>query len=358
MTAVCLNTGICPNALCPNGVSRVRIDRYPGPGEFCPECGDLLEVPLPTAPAAPAASVAPAAVTPPAPSAAAPIAAVPLRVASVKPAMSSLLRGLKNRPRRELTIAGAGGLALIASLTVAGPIAAARHVSAAPVNVCATSSTGRLAADLVRGFATKDRGDAARFTVNHAGACDVRFTVATSADAKTVAAFDGFVAVVNPQNATLHLSVAQLGAIFAGTITDWSQVGGAAGRIVPVLPPEGTDEVKALANLTRRTNAGSNVRRFDSSAEVTHAVAAAAGRRFIGFVAFSSAVPAKVVRLDALPAPSAVTIAAHRYPLAVDVVVQPTAEATPLTSALIAYARSDDAQAIVTRDGFVAQRGF
>jgi TonB family protein len=37
------NRGVCPNLDCENARNKKVVEVYPGPGEYCPECGDLLE---------------------------------------------------------------------------------------------------------------------------------------------------------------------------------------------------------------------------------------------------------------------------------------------------------------------------
>ena len=55
-----MEQGICHNPVCPSAERATPVDRYPGPGEYCPECGELLQ---PIVKAAPPAAAAP----PPAP---------------------------------------------------------------------------------------------------------------------------------------------------------------------------------------------------------------------------------------------------------------------------------------------------
>ena len=44
-----MTTGICRNVACENARSATPVELYPGPGEYCPQCGERLE-PLVAAP--------------------------------------------------------------------------------------------------------------------------------------------------------------------------------------------------------------------------------------------------------------------------------------------------------------------
>ena len=104
---------------------------------------------------------------------------------------------------------------------------------------------------------------------------------------------------------------------------------------------------------------GATVVRVASSSAAVHAVAAPSGANALALVAFSMAVPAKVVRLAGVPAPSVLSIANGTYPLAVCVVAVP-ADPDRVAAAggggLSTFAASPDAQAIAQRDGIAIAR--
>src|SRR5262249_38734880 len=52
-----------------------------------------------------------------------------------------------------------------------------------------------------------------------------------TAEHEHVVGLDGIVVIVSPRNPVAKLSLEQLQGIFSGAIFDWSQIGGAAGRI-------------------------------------------------------------------------------------------------------------------------------
>jgi hypothetical protein len=143
-------------------------------------------------------------------------------------------------------------------------------------------------------------------------------------------------------------------------VTDWAQLGGVQGTIIPMAPPDGSDEARLLdAKLLHGAKLGGVVQRSRSSAEIVRAISAPSGRARLGIVAFSAAPPAKVVTFSAIPPPSAVSIADDRYPFSLDVLVRHESTGhDPLGANLIAYARSDAAQALIVRNGLVAKAGF
>lgn len=333
-----MDTGVCCNATCPKAGEPV--ERYPGPGQYCPECGELLA-------AAPRSGA-------PEPLTQAAYDAFQARMQSaLEPAASP-----SPWPKRA-AIAAVCVLAVVAAIVAALRTSAPGRAGSNPLAICPSSITQRLANDLVQAYAVKSGTPPSRFNVASTGACDVRFAAVASAAADAVA-HDGVVAVVNPQNPIAAVSEEQVRGIVSGRITDWSQVGAAPGAIAVLVPDEGTDEARALrATLLHDTPVAARALRPRSSLEIVRTVASASGRRTFGIVAFSAAVPAKVLALQAAPVPSVLSIADHRYPISLAVTVEPQGgRADPAAAALVRYARSDEAQSIVVRDGLVAKKGY
>lgn len=385
-----VKTGVCRAPGCAKAASAEPIALYPGPGEHCPNCGSRLEPVAPSQPEAPApplpepvAAERPAADAPappaPAPPAAGtpdpPVSGPPEAAGAVRPeqlisleayqrAHERMMASLapapapKRRwPVRAMAFAGAGIVAVAVGLAL-GPVLAGRGAGGT-VRVCSSSITARLARDVVRSYAAASGVPAARFGEADEGGCDVRFAARASGPSAEAVAHDGIVVVANPQNGLARLSEDQVRRIFSGRVSDWAQVGGEPGPIVALLPGDATDEARALAaTLLRDAPPGGGVRRLPFSADVVREVASASGRRAIGLVAFSAAVPAKVLALGDAPAPSVLSIAEHRYPLALAVTVEPGDSPRGGAAGLIDYAHSEQAQAIVVRDGLIARKGF
>ncbi|HEV2741119.1 MAG TPA: substrate-binding domain-containing protein [Candidatus Elarobacter sp.] len=351
-----MTTGICRNAGCANARDAKPIERYPGPGEYCPECGDALE---PLAPAA-AAEATPA----PAPAAA---PAAPFGGLTALEALAQFDAGAAaaeqpapaQRPRKRVALVAASvALAAVAAVALLRPTAAKPPVVSNAVHVCRSSLTERFAADVVRAYADKAGIAPARFETARGGSCDVRFSAQQVAKGGDVVGHDGIVVVVNPANPLTRLTEDDVRLVFSGAITDWAEFGEPPGRIVPIMPPTASDEARTLAHtLFAQGGAAAGVRRLASSADVVRAVVSPGGRGTIGLVAFSAAVPAKVVALAPFPAPSSLSIGDLRYALSVALTVE-SASHDGAAAGLAAFARSEDAQAIVLRDGFVPKRGI
>jgi hypothetical protein len=311
--------GFCTNAKCPRAERREPVELYPGPGQYCPDCGQLLR----------------SSATPQAPAQA-------LREGSRKPpfAMAALIASL--------------------AIIVAGAIAVPR-AAALGVRVCDSSMTARIVHDIVLTYTSQHNVWPYHYTVTRPGddACDVRFAVAQSGSDDSVIARDGVVAIVNPQNTIARLDLAQLRGVLAGQIVDWSQLGGPRGPIVPVVPEDGSDEAAAVtAKLMFGRPFGPRDVRVPAGAEITRLISSPRGIRAIGIVPFSVATPAKVLALGHAPAPSPLSIANDRYPLAVRLLAEsdfrsPRAPA----SALLAFSYSADANALLARTALVTRNG-
>ena len=68
---------------------------------------------------------------------------------------------------------------------------------------------------------------------------------------ETVIAIDGIAVIVNKSNQINNLSVDQIRDIYTGAITDWSQVGGAAGRIAVISREEGSGTRGAFEEIVK-----------------------------------------------------------------------------------------------------------
>jgi hypothetical protein len=317
--------GVCTNPQCARGASHEPIERYPGPGEFCPDCGEPL---LPEASEAAA---------PPPP-----------------------LAASQNDRRRFFLIAG---VVIVACVIIAAIVAVGtQSISALSVRVCSTTMTDRVVDQMVRDYSTRHGEWPYHFTVTRAGdlACDVRFSAAPAGSNDSVIARDAVVAVVNPQNPIVRLDISQLRDVLAGRIVNWSQVGGAPGNIAAFVPDAGTDEAAvAGATVMLAHPFGNRVIRTLDAVHITRFVASPSGVHAIGIVPFSDALPAKVVALGHAPPPSALSIGNERYPMSMRILAESDFRSpSPQASALIAFARSAEANNVVVGTALVSKNGF
>jgi hypothetical protein len=316
------DAGICTNAQCPRHASGDRIERYPGPGEYCPDCGELL-------------AAAPEAKTESAP-----------QGEQRSPALQALILGCS----------AAVAVAAIASLVVVTQPA----LGALRIRVCTTPMTDRIGDEIVRAYISRHSEWPYHFDLTRPGdaACDVRFRAALPGPDEAIIARDGVVAIVNPQNGVSHLSGAQLRDVLTGRIVDWSQLGGRPGPIAVTVPDGGSD---AAAFLAQRIMQGqpfsARVARTLDTPEMVRSIASPDGIRSLGIAPFSAAGPAKVLSFDDAPPPSPSSIANERYPLAVRILVDSDFRHPASRAAgLIAFARSADAQSLVTRTALIGLR--
>ena len=342
--------GICKTVECLHA-GRGPVELYDGPGRFCPKCGDLLQRYDPDAPSwsPPPQQTAAADVAAPAPPPAAPSKAPePRRLR---------LRGVR-------WYAVSATVVVTGAVLVMGAMAAGLTGGGAPVvAVCGTSMTDRVMRDVLHAFDAQKLASGNRFEVRTTD-CAVRFGVRLSNVYKGrrhtgVLGNDGIVTIVNPQNSVSELNNDDLRKIVTGEVTNWSAVGGRSQPIVVYLPAAGTDEALVVADtLLKGSPVGSSVVRVPSSADAVRAVVKANGAGAIALVAFSSAVPGKVVALRGQPSPSVLSIGEEQYPLSVELTVASTDPSHDASSgSLLRYADSNDAKAIAQRDGIIPVNG-
>ncbi|GAC1403479.1 MAG: hypothetical protein NVSMB64_05320 [Candidatus Velthaea sp.] len=340
-----MNTGLCRNPACTNAVLAQPIPRYPGAGEFCPDCGELLLPSFENAKPADALRIFKE------PGALETLPLLPGKVPGTPPASApEKKRGLPPRVRAAMLPLGV----IIALLGIAALLRLGAPARATTLHVCTSDLTARAAHDIVRAYARRHTSGLP-LEITNAGACDVRFVSGASDNDPNVIARDGIVAVVNPQNPIAKLDARVVRDIFSGARTDWSRVGGAGGTIVPLIADENSDETRAArATLLRDAAIAPGVQRLRSSADIVRAVAGASGRNLIGIVAFSAAVPAKVLAIEDAQAPSAVSIADRRYPYTVAIAIEDASHAREGED-LIRFAQSDEAQSSLVADGLVGK---
>ena len=293
----------------------------------------------------------------------------------------------RSRRHRLIAILAVAGTAIIA-FALLGTTAVRQSAVSGSVGVCSSSMTERVARDILHEFSVQNRSLAEHFELRQID-CGARFLIALydgrgrrsgaadpmSAEQRTrmseghsgrhvrmsqsIIGRDAVVAIVNPQNPVGQMSVEQLRKIVAGDLANWISLGGRSLPIVVYLPADSTDEARVVsAALMHGVTIGKSVVRVPSSADAVRAVVAANGSTAIGLVAFSAAVPGKVLALQEFPAPSILSIGDGRYPLSVAVTVASADDARYIPiRGLLAFASTDDAKAIAERAGIIREGG-
>lgn len=181
-----------------------------------------------------------------------------------------------------------------------------------------------------------------------------------SAEGEHVIAIDGVAVIVHPQNPLRQLSTAQLATLFAGDITDWQALGGSGPvHLYARDRQSGTWETfRDLVLAPRGKPLAANARRFESSEQLSDAVSQ--DPQGIGFIGLPYVRKAKALAIadgdGRALAPTASLIATEDYPLSRRLYLYlPTEQPAPWASELARFAESEQGQAIVAAQGFVAQ---
>lgn len=173
-----------------------------------------------------------------------------------------------------------------------------------------------------------------------------------------VIALDGLAVIVHPSNGLAQIELRELRRVFAGEISDWSQLGGRAGRIAL----HARDDRSGTYDTFRSLVLGSApLSRQAQRYESTEALAAAVARdpNAIGFVGLAGVAGVRALTVAdgaGARAPSAREVAVEDYALARRLFLYAPARMDARMQSLLSYALSDAGQRIVESTGFVSQR--
>ncbi len=193
-----------------------------------------------------------------------------------------------------------------------------------------------------------------KFQANHLGNLSSR-------SQEHIIALDGLAVIVNPNNAIDKLSVEKIRKIFLGEITDWSAVGGSAGKINIYSRDHqsGTyDTFKSLVLSGKELDCdkGENLKCFEDSKVLSSNVASDLnGIGFIGLNYIGISKPVKVSMADNVNAlaPTRFTIKTEDYPLARRLFLYQVNQLKPLAVEFIQFALSNEGQNVVSAAGSV-----
>jgi phosphate transport system substrate-binding protein len=172
----------------------------------------------------------------------------------------------------------------------------------------------------------------------------------------TIVAYDGIGVIVNADNPIGALTKRQVEQIFTGDITDWSQVGGAAGKISIYTrnTSSGTySDFKELA-MKKRDYAGSSQKMAGNEQIAAEVAKNPNGIGYVG-LAYLHDPGIKIVMIDgALPTEESVI--AKKYPYARPTFYYTNGEAQGEAAKFIEFTLSDEGQRTVRKVGFVPVR--
>jgi phosphate transport system substrate-binding protein len=180
----------------------------------------------------------------------------------------------------------------------------------------------------------------------------------SSTDQRMPLALDGLVAVVSSVNPIRSLSLEQIGDVFSGKITNWSELGGPDADITVYAPKPGTDFFQLSTSLVFTEPAGFSTAAISLTDSGDVSDATAADPFGIGLVSYSSIRNARALALrgscGAVFAPTPFAIKSGEYPLIVENYLYLPKERLPVFAReLLDFVRSDTAQAVIADTGFI-----
>ena len=188
-----------------------------------------------------------------------------------------------------------------------------------------------------------------------------------SGDGEHIVGMDGIAVIVNHSNPISQMTTDQLGKIFSGGVTNWSEVGGASGPIHVFSRDDNSgtfDTFKALV-LKGKPLVGGAVR-LEDSAELSNRVAD--DPQAIGFIGLPYILHSKAIAVSETEGrgssvrtttplyPNRLTVETGSYPLSRRLYLYtPTSPSNPWTRKFVDFALSKSGQDIVGQNGFVSQ---
>lgn len=204
----------------------------------------------------------------------------------------------------------------------------------------------------VLAMATRDATASEAVRIGDAGLGDILAPARQS-----LLATDGLVILVANNNPVKGLSVQQIGEIFSGVITNWSQVGGRDAPISVYRQMDGTDDVEQFQNAIFARSTGE----FAANVEVVRndiAEVVSRNPNGIGFSSFVEMGQARGVAINAScgisTAPNVFTLKSEEYPFTNRLsVLSPDVTLPGFAQELVDFLGSDQAQSVVSEAGFV-----
>jgi len=172
----------------------------------------------------------------------------------------------------------------------------------------------------------------------------------------TIVAYDGIAVIVNANGPVSTLTKRQVEQIFAGDITDWSAVGGSAGKISIYTrnTSSGTyQDFKDLA-MKKRDYAGSSQKMAGNEQIASEVAKNPNGIGYVG-LAYTDTPGIKVISIEGV-VPSKESVLAKKYPYARPTFYYTNGEPTGEAAKFVAFTLSEEGQKIVEKVGFVPIR--
>ena len=174
---------------------------------------------------------------------------------------------------------------------------------------------------------------------------------------ETVVALDGIAVIVNADSKVENLTVEQIGKIFTGEITDWSEVGGDAGTISCIGREAGSGTRDGFESITGTKDKCRYRQELTSTGDVITAVSQ--NPDAIGYASLASIKDTvKALNVDGVtPGEATVKDGSYKVQRPFVLVTVDGKALSPAAQAFYDYATSSDAASIIAKAGAVAVAG-
>jgi phosphate transport system substrate-binding protein len=168
-----------------------------------------------------------------------------------------------------------------------------------------------------------------------------------------VVAMDGIAVIVNPSNKISALSKKQVKDIYTGKVSDWSKVGGSAGKIVVISRDSASGTFEAFGELAlNKAKVRGDALMQASNKAIAAMVEQTPGA--IGYVGLGYITPGvKAVPVEGVDT-NAATVISEKYPYSRPLFMYTNGKATGDVKKFIDFLLSPEGQKLVEDEGFVA----
>ena len=170
---------------------------------------------------------------------------------------------------------------------------------------------------------------------------------------KITVAKDGIAIIVNPDNPVADLSIEQIAQIFTGEITNWSELGGSDGQVVPIGREAGSGTRDGFESITDTEDACKYQNELTSTGEVIASVAS--NPNAIGYTSLSAVDDTVKALTVGGVAPSEATVLDGTYAIQrnFNFILSDSTELSEAAQAFVDWATSTEASDLIAGAGAV-----
>lgn len=174
-----------------------------------------------------------------------------------------------------------------------------------------------------------------------------------------VVAFDGIVLISNDKNPVQQLTNDQINGIFTGTLTNWNELGGSTGSIIPVIRDQNSGTQRFFTNYFGIDTVSSSAVVAAENSEIVASVSGNPhGIGFIGFAYFTESVhnillPSSHEQDTPFVSPSFKNLSSGDYPLKRSLLIYYKTAEDPKIKAFLEYLQTERASLVIATHGLV-----